>query len=455
MIGKTNAVSGDKIKIPSVSNLNVDEWGDLTFVEPDYSKLAEYNPTISYIVDVNGASFETPYNNVNLLHLLVEGENTVGVTVKAVLKDFSSDTSENIMFSIPQYTNPTLFTLEATTVDNVNGYKITAYNGTDIEISIPPQNTDGLPILELNSIAVPKINGSHIKKLNSFQNNNTIKEVNFPETTNTSFERMFMSCNKLSQVNLNTSNATNLSYLFYSCSSLITAPWLDTSKATSSSYMFSECPQLKTIPLYDTNSITNMSYMFRNCSVLETIPQFNTGKVTDMSYMFAGCSSLTSIPQLDTSKVRSMMNLFNGCSSLKTIPLLDTGYVSDMVGMFNGCSALTSVPLLNTRKIGKMNYMFQNCSALTEIPALDASNVDAFTSTFKGCSSLTAIHMTGMKASFDISASTQFTDNDLHEIIDNLATVSSTQTLTMGATNLAKVSQEYVAKATNKGWTLA
>ena len=114
-----------------------------------------------------------------------------------------------------------------------------------------------------------------------------------------------------------------------------------------------------------------------------------------------------------------------------------------------------TVPLLNTSKNTVMNYMFQNCERLTEIPALDASKVDAFNSTFKGCISLRSIHMTGMKASFDISASTQFTDNDLHEIIDNLATVSSTQTLTMGATNLAKVKDVYVDKATSKGWTLA
>ena len=87
MLGRTNAVSGGKITIPSVSNLNVNEWGDLTFVEPDYSKLAEYDPTISYIVNVNGNSFETLYNDVNVLRLLVEGENTVSVMVKALLKN--------------------------------------------------------------------------------------------------------------------------------------------------------------------------------------------------------------------------------------------------------------------------------------------------------------------------------------------------------------------------------
>ena len=359
MIGKTNAVSG-KITIPSVSNLNVNEDGDLTFDKPDYSKLAEYDPTISYIVDVNGTSFETTSNDINILHLLVEGENTVGVTVKAIIRHFSSDTSEDVMFSIPKDTNPTFFTLETTTVDNVNGYKITAYNGTDTKIIIPQYNTDGLPILELNSLKVPKINGSHIKKLNSFKNNTTITKVNFPETSNESFKEMFSGCSSLTKItNINTSNATNLRYMFYS------------------------------------------NY------TLKTIPLLNTSKVTDMEGMFSFCQALTSIPQLDTSSVKNM------------------------------------------------SYMFDGCSKLTEIPAFDVSNVNSFASTFHNCISLRTIHMTGMKASFDISESTQFTDNDLYEIIDNLATVTSTQTLTMGATNLAKVSEEYVAKATNKGWTLA
>ena len=40
------------------------------------------------------------------------------------------------------------------------------------------------------------------------------------------------------------------------------------------------------------------------------------------------------------------------------------------------------------------------------------------------------------------------------DIIDNLATVSSTQTLTLGATNLAKLTTEQIQIATDKGWTV-
>jgi hypothetical protein len=63
--------------------------------------------------------------------------------------------------------------------------------------------------------------------------------------------------------------------------------------------------------------------------------------------------------------------------------------------------------------------------------------------------------MTGMKTSFDISASTLFTRDALNEIMSNLATVTTAQTLTMGSTNLAKLTDADKLIATGKGWTLA
>lgn len=146
--------------------------------------------------------------------------------------------------------------------------------------------------------------------------------------------------------------------------------------------------------------------------------------------------------------------MFSDCENLTTIPQLNTSSVTDMSLMFQNCTKLTTVPLLNTSNVKTMQYMFNNCRNLTEIPAFDVSNVTNFSDAFTNCSSLTAIHMTGMKKSFNISYSTLFTTEALHEIIDNLANASS-QRLTMGSTNLAKVSSEYRSKATNKGWTLA
>ena len=55
----------------------------------------------------------------------------------------------------------------------------------------------------------------------------------------------------------------------------------------------------------------------------------------------------------------------------------------------------------------------------------------------------------------NINSSTKFTREALLEIIGNLKTVTTTKRLTMGATNLAKLTEEDKAIATNKGWSLA
>ena len=100
--------------------------------------------------------------------------------------------------------------------------------------------------------------------------------------------------------------------------------------------------------------------------------------------------------------------------------------------------------------------MFYGCSSLTTVPQFDVSNVKDMGSMFSGSSSLEEIHMININANLNISASTKFTREALLEIIGNLkAQTSGTKTLTMGATNLAKLTEEDKAIATNKGWTLA
>lgn len=65
--------------------------------------------------------------------------------------------------------------------------------------------------------------------------------------------------------------------------------------------------------------------------------------------------------------------------------------------------------------------------------------------------------MFGMKVNFNIRYSTQFDREALVEIINNCAdlTGETAQTLTMGSTNLAKLTADDIAIATAKNWTLA
>ena len=157
----------------------------------------------------------------------------------------------------------------------------------------------------------------------------------------------------------------------------------------------------------------------------------DTADLTSMEHMFDSCHNLTTIPLIDTSKVNMMSFMFHFCESLTTIPQLDTSNVRDMASMFFGCDVLTSVPEIDVSKATNMSFMFYGCDHLEEI------------------------HMINIGVDLDIHFSTLFTREALLEIIGNLKTVTSTKKLKMGETNLAKLTDEDKAIATNKGWSLA
>lgn len=174
-------------------------------------------------------------------------------------------------------------------------------------------------------------------------------------------------------------------------------------------------------------------------------------------------SITTNVPQDNTLKklldaTKSAQYLFynyRGTSVDGLIQYSDTENVTNMSSMFVNCSKLTSVPLLDTSNVTNMSYMFNFCSSLTSIPSLDTSGVTDMQGMFANCSNLKSILMTNIGASFSINSSTKFEREDLLVILNNLKTVTSSKTLTMGATNLAKLTDEDKLIATNKGWTLA
>lgn len=195
-------------------------------------------------------------------------------------------------------------------------------------------------------------------------------------------------------------------------------------------------------------------YHYNGNSIDNLIKYDDTENVTNMNAMFSNCSNLESIPNLNTKNVTNMNAMFNFCSKITAIPLLNTSKVSKMDSFVAG-TGITTIPLLDTSNVTVMSYMFYSCKSLITVPALDCNNVTTFNRIFENCTNLKSILMTGMKVDFDISASTKFERTDLVTILNNLATVTTTQKLTMRATNLAKLTDEDKAIATNKGWTLA
>lgn len=179
-------------------------------------------------------------------------------------------------------------------------------------------------------------------------------------------------------------------------------------------------------------------------------------EVPSFAGLFRGCSSLTGFT-LPLNKPFSCREMFNGCSSLTAIPPMDTSYTTDMYSMFQGCSWLTAIPPMDTSKVTDMSSMLYYCTRLASVPEIDTSSVSNMNGMFQGCSSLTELGgLVGLKVNLDLSYCPRLTHDSLMNVINKAADVTiSPATLTLGSTNMAKLTDAEKGIATSKGWTLA
>lgn len=260
--------------------------------------------------------------------------------------------------------------------------------------------------------------------------------------------------NTLIQYN-DTSEVTDTSYMFHSCRAT-TFPLLNISKVTNAFYMFYQCSNMTTTPLIDLSKVQNCESVFRLCSSLTTCEVSDFSNATTIDGLFANCSKLTNIPsQLITPKVTDTGFMFYQCNALTTAPEMNTANVTTMYKMFYDCNKLATVPLYDTSKVTNMQEMFYLDYNLETVPAFDCTNVTNMQYIFNSCRNLKSILMTNIGTNLDISASKRFEREDLVLILNNLKTVTTTKTLRMGTTNLARLTDEDKLIATNKGWTLA
>ena len=226
---------------------------------------------------------------------------------------------------------------------------------------------------------------------------------------------------------------------------------------------------------FDTSNTTNMSYMFYSATQLVTVGQFDTSNTTNMSYMFSGCQSLTTIPQLDTSSVTNMYQMFYYCSKLTTIPQLDVSSVTDVHQMFSGCSNLVELPdfnCVNLKTFGGASYntWLYNSSNIQKIGVIDCDSVTNigyifgegnrnYLTDFGGCRNLgKASSVSNTNSSYFMNYAPnlnyQSVLNVLNGLYDRASAGLSVLTLKLHANHLAMLSEDDIAIATNKGWTI-
>ena len=146
------------------------------------------------------------------------------------------------------------------------------------------------------------------------------------------------------------------------------------------------------------------------------------------------------------------------------VNVTDCTFIESIDGLFDRCRALTNEGLigfetvkLNNVKI--MSSVFIECDSLETIDLSnwDVGNVTNLNNLVRDCRKL-ANFIPPKNINVSISNFTNCTllpVEQLVSIINNLATVSTTQTLTLGSTNLAKLTTEQIQIATDKGWTVS
>ena len=171
-------------------------------------------------------------------------------------------------------------------------------------------------------------------------------------------------------------------------------------------------------------------------------------------------SYVTHIVKLNTSNITSFKNAFYS-SAIKYIctETFDTSNATNMDYMFKDCQSLTSLDLssFNTSKVTNMDYMFDSCELLTnlDLSSFDMSKVTNATYMVSNCTNLTNLQAPrNINTPINFDYRTLLTHESLMSIINNLMPQTSTKLLKLGTANLAKLTDEEKAIATNKGWTL-
>jgi len=245
------------------------------------------------------------------------------------------------------------------------------------------------------------------------------------------------------------SSVTSLRSRFSRDTNLIYMPLVDTSNVTDFFNSFNECYSLVEVPLLDTSNVTDMRSTFGNCSSLKKIPLLDTSKVTYMMMCFTNCYSLKTIPQLNTSSVTNMTETFNNCNNLSEIPKLNISNVTNITRTFSACTKLTTVPELNCEKVNSLNNAFGACSSLTNLGGLLNIGQNYPLNSTADNYNLAIALVTSPNLTHDSLM------NVINKVYDIATKGVATQKIIIGSTNIAKLTAEEIAIATNKGWSVS
>ena len=188
---------------------------------------------------------------------------------------------------------------------------------------------------------------------------------------------------------------------------------------------------------------------YKHCYSLRYVPNFDTSNTTDFSAFFYDCSALISIPLLNTSNGIDFNNMFYLCCSLKTITPINTTNSQNVARMFMYCYSLESIPKLNFSNVKGCGLIVFGCDELKDLGGFEGLKIPMDLSV---CHNLTRQSLLNLFNNvYDWATNEEGLNQDEWEG-DILS--SGNPVLKLGETNLAKLTEDDIAIATDKGWTL-
>ena len=210
-----------------------------------------------------------------------------------------------------------------------------------------------------------------------------------------------------------------------------------------------DAPKIKLLNLTTTSTIINNS-------CLNDEGMLDYDYLLDISLMttinFNSMSKLVKLrcSNWDTSNLKSLFYFVRGCSSLVEVDVsnFNTSNVTNIGEAFRNTSKLAVLDLKkwDMSKVTNANYTFYGCSALSTL--IGDTTLEEVLENNIGC-------LNGLSVGTPLDQCPLLQRNSLRALINGLATVETTQTLTLAATLKNRLTEEDIAIATNKNWTIA
>lgn len=238
-------------------------------------------------------------------------------------------------------------------------------------------------------------------------------------------------------------------------------------KVESMSMMFYDCEKLEEVININKQDYTSLKYIkeiFNRCISLKNVNNFfqkiNNNTIVQCSGMCSDCWSLTgtiTIPKNFFNSQSSGVNLiqiFFRCKNCKKIEILSPVVVYGILYAFKDCSNVEEIDIecVDFSKISgthpsSVEGMFDNCTKLVNLKFgtnLGAGYTASANNTFAK-----------LKLSTCIALSHDSLMDVINKLYDLTANGKNNQQLILGETNIAKLTEEEIAIATNKGWKVS